>query len=175
MTGEHGADGGGRDAPGGHGIHGSGEAGADGTLRDALREALPEPVAEAVEWDRLVLRIGNAAAPALAARRTAAAAWWRHAARWSRVGIPLAAAAALALAAVLPRTGTPGATLPAAGPTAPASGVAAGAGGAGAAAAGPSAGSSPNGASSEPTLAYLDAGDPGAALLAAALDGTEED
>ena len=79
-------------------------------LTQALRDAVPEPPANDVDWPALRVRIDAAAAPALAARATRAGAaggraraaramraWWQPLAVWSPRGIPVAAAATVVL------------------------------------------------------------------------------
>lgn len=76
----------------------------DRTLADSLRDAVPQPPADEVDWNRLHARITAAAEPHFGAAATAGApagsstpAWWQPLAGWSPRGIPLAAAATVLL------------------------------------------------------------------------------
>jgi hypothetical protein len=76
-------------------------------LTRALRDALPPPPVDGVDWPALQARVTGAAAPELAARAAAGRAqaraprapraWWQPLAVWSPRGIPLAAAATAVL------------------------------------------------------------------------------
>jgi hypothetical protein len=73
----------------------------DRELGDALREALPVPPADAVDWSALHGRIVACAAPLLAGRRTRRANVWQTLSGWAAGAIPLTAAAAAAVLVVL--------------------------------------------------------------------------
>jgi len=141
-------------------------------LRAALRAAATEPPVTEVDWEALVRGVRHRAEPLLAARRRPLP-WWGHASRWARAGIPLAAAAVLALVLLLPRAGlrTPTGETAATTPTA------------GSSAAGPADAASPSSAEADlshlalaapgtgdPVLAYMEAADGGEALLLSALE-----
>jgi hypothetical protein len=76
-------------------------------LTQALRDAVPPPPVDDVDWPALQARIAAAAAPALAARAgpgraqarapRPARAWWQPLAVWSPRGIPVATAATVVL------------------------------------------------------------------------------
>jgi len=111
---------------------------------------------DAVAWNDLARTIGSRAESCLRARRRLP--WWRHASRWARAGIPLAAAAILALALLVPRA-APHVVRPTA------------------ARLGSAATSTPVGAgvaasdtSVDPVLAFLSAADDGESLLMSALE-----
>lgn len=72
----------------------------DDVLADALRDAVPEPPLDKVDWSHLQARIAAAAQPHFAPaqpRSSAGAPWWQPLAGWSHRGIPLAAAATVLL------------------------------------------------------------------------------
>ncbi len=78
----------------------------DARLRAQLREALPQPPLDEVDWVALRRRIAADAAPRLArlaARPRVRNAWWEYAARWAGPALPAAFAAAAALVLVLGR------------------------------------------------------------------------
>lgn len=68
----------------------------DPELRRALRNAAPPPPLEGVDWTALQQRIAAAAQPHFQAV-PAVQSMWQPLAGWSRMGIPLSAAAALLL------------------------------------------------------------------------------
>jgi hypothetical protein len=93
----------------------------DEALQHALRDALPQPPLDDVDWSGLHARVQAVAAARLAAtplaargRTAAALSWWQPLAGWSPFGIPAAAAATVLLviagAALLPAR-TPGVAL----------------------------------------------------------------
>jgi hypothetical protein len=130
------------------------DAGMDG-LRDHLRRSAPVPPVDEVAWEALARTIGSRAEPLLRARRKRLP-WWSHASRWARAGIPLAAAAVLALALLVPRiTPRDGAQAPAR-PEATPTRIATGPG--------------PADATADPLLTFLSAPDDGEALLMSALE-----
>lgn len=73
----------------------------DARLAAVLSAALPAPPADAERLDHLARAVLERAALPLARRRRRES-WWNHAARWARPAIPLAAAATLLLALLLP-------------------------------------------------------------------------
>lgn len=118
-------------------------------LRRHLGSSLPEPPLGEVAWDELARSIAARAEPRLRLRRRP---WWIHACRWSRVGIPVAAAAVLALALLVPgRRRAP------TGPRPAAPGV-------------PATGTREIAAATDPVLTFLSASDDGEALLLSALE-----
>lgn len=153
------------------------DAATEPALRAALREAFPEPPLEAVDWVALEGRIRDRSSPVLEALATRRHAWVVHVSRWAGAGIPLAAAAVLALAMALPGTRPRG-------PARPASPAAVTPGGTGTAT---TVGTAAPGSESawpfaptlegallttgaDATLSFLGSSDPGEALLAAALE-----
>lgn len=119
-------------------------------LRRHLRSSLPEPPLAEVAWDDLARSIAARAEPRLRLRRRP---WWIHASRWGRVGVPVAAAAVVALALLLPgRRPTPTE------PAAAASG------------ADVAAGLTLTHEATDPVLTFLSASDDGEVLLLAALE-----
>ena len=74
----------------------------DPELERALRRLEGDPPLEAVDWERLRRRVVVGADPALA-RLRARSRWWDYAARWGRIAIPIAAAAAIAVALMTPQ------------------------------------------------------------------------
>jgi negative regulator of sigma E activity len=71
----------------------------DAALRSLLKRHARKPPADDVDWSALHARITTTAAPQF--RRRPQVVWWQQVAGWSPRGIPLAAAAAAALAIVL--------------------------------------------------------------------------
>ena len=140
----------------GSGAGRAGRGSGDDELRGHLRRSVPPPPMDEVAWNDLAHGIGSRAEPFLEARRRLP--WWRHASRWGRAGIPLAAAAVLALALLVPRA-APRAVRPAAGRLRSA------------ATSGPvGAGVAASDASVDPVLAFLSAADDGETLLMSALE-----
>lgn len=135
---------------------GRGSAGVE-ELREHLRHSTPVPPVDEVAWDDLARTIEARAEPLLLARRRRLP-WWRHTSRWARAGIPLAAAAVLALALLVPRVGPAGTRLDAVSTGLVPALTEAG------------AGVASTGASTDPLLAFLSASDDGETLLMSALE-----
>jgi len=135
---------------------GAGRDTGDDELRGHLRQSVPLPPLDEVAWNDLARTIGSRAEPFLRARRRPP--WWRHASQWARAGIPLAAAAVLALALLLPRA-APRAVRPTAARL-----------GSAAASAPAGAGVAASDASVDPLLAFLSTADDGETLLMSALE-----
>jgi hypothetical protein len=75
--------------------------GRDAELTARLRESLPDPPHDAVDWSRLHARIMTDASPLLAAGRVIRPGVWQTLSSWGSRAIPLTAAAAAAVALVL--------------------------------------------------------------------------
>jgi negative regulator of sigma E activity len=75
--------------------------GHDAELSARLRETLPDPPHDAVDWARLHGRIMMDASPLLAAGRVTRPGVWQTLSSWGSRAIPLTAAAAAAVALVL--------------------------------------------------------------------------
>jgi negative regulator of sigma E activity len=73
----------------------------DHELSAALREAVPAPPVDAVDWSALHGRIVARAAPLLTGRATARPGVWQTLSGWATGAIPLTAAAAAVLLLVL--------------------------------------------------------------------------
>jgi hypothetical protein len=130
-------------------------AGVD-PLRRHLHAALPQPPMESMDWERVAEGIRARAEPLLAVRRRSLP-WWRHTSRWARIGIPLAAAATLALVLSVPSV------RPRPFHAAPLAETSASQAGARVALAEPPA-------TEDPVLAFMTASDDGEALLLSALE-----
>lgn len=73
----------------------------DHELSAALREVVPAPPADAVDWSALHSRIVGRAAPLLAGRRAPRPGVWQTLSGWAVGAIPLTAAAAAVVLLVL--------------------------------------------------------------------------
>lgn len=77
------------------------EEGREAELQARLRETLPDPPLDAVDWAGLHARILMRSAPLLRTGRTSRPGVWQTLSAWASRGIPLTAAAAAALALLL--------------------------------------------------------------------------
>lgn len=86
-------------------MSGQREEAIDAYVRQRLREALPEPPVDEVDWAALRLRIARQSELALARLRRSPRGvnWWDYAARWAMPALPAALAAAAVLALLLGR------------------------------------------------------------------------
>ena len=79
----------------------------DSELERALRALEGEASLPEADWERLRATIASRSVFALANLRRGGT-WWEFTARWGRFAVPIAAAAAIALASLLPRSLGPG-------------------------------------------------------------------
>jgi hypothetical protein len=79
----------------------------DSELERALRPVEGDASLSEVDWERLRASIASRSIFALARLRRGGT-WWEFTARWGRIAVPIAAAAGIVLASLLPRSLGPG-------------------------------------------------------------------